>query len=131
MSEAQHTAGGAATAAAPVTAWSPFRYATFSVVWTATVVSNVGTWMYSAATGWLMTGLDADPLSVSLVQVAANLPMFLLALPAGALADIIDKRRFLIAIETTTTIVSALFAAMVWLNLVTPVSLLLFTFLVG
>jgi MFS family permease len=124
-------ASAAAAAPAAATPWSPFGYATFSVVWTATVVSNIGTWMYSAATGWLMTGLDADPLSVSLVQVAANLPMFLLAMPAGALADIIDKRRFLIVIESVTTIVSALFAAMVWLNLVTPVSLLLFTFLIG
>jgi MFS family permease/quinol monooxygenase YgiN len=128
MMKTQHSATGAPIAA---TAWSPFRYATFSVVWTATVVSNIGTWMYSAATGWLMTGLDADPLSVSLVQVAANLPMFLLALPAGALADIIDKRRFLIVVESVTTLVSALFAAMVWLNMVTPGSLLLFTFLIG
>src|ERR1700691_1126751 len=78
-----------------------------------------------------MTSLDASPLTVSLVQVAANLPMFLLAMPAGALADIIDKRRFLIVIESVTTIVSALFAAMVWLHLATPGSLLLFTFLIG
>jgi MFS family permease len=101
------------------------------VVWTATVVSNVGTWMYSAATGWLMTGLDADPLTVSLVQVAANLPMFLFALPAGALADMVDRRRFLIFIESTTTLVSGIFAAMVWMDKVTPLSLLWFTFLVG
>lgn len=124
------TAAGTATAE-PASAWSPFRYATFSVVWTATVVSNIGTWMYSAATGWLMTGLDADPVMVSLVQVAASLPMFLFAVPAGALADIIDKRRFLILIESVTTVVSAIFAAMVWLNMVTPLSLLLFTFLIG
>ena len=75
--------------------WIAFRHKTFRVVWTATVVANVGTWMYNAASGWLMTSLDADPLTVSLVQVASSLPMFLFALPAGALADIVDKRRYL------------------------------------
>src|SRR5260221_12160519 len=56
---------------------------------------SAGTCMYIAASGWLMTSLDADPLTVSLVQVASSLPMFLFALPAGALADIVDKRRYL------------------------------------
>src|SRR5882672_8702873 len=112
-------------------AWSPFRHATFSVLWTATVVSNIGSWMYSAASGWLMTGLNPDPLIVSLVQVATTLPIFLLALPAGALADVVDRRQFLIAVEVAITAISALFAAFVWLDLVTPLSLLLFTFLIG
>jgi MFS family permease len=101
------------------------------MLWTATVVSNVGTWMYNAASGWLMTSLNPDPLIVSLVQVATSLPMFLFAVPAGALADIIDKRRFLIVIESATTIVSAVIAALVWFSLVTPGTLLLFTFLLG
>ena len=112
-------------------AWSPFCHATFTVLWTATVISNIGTWMYNAASGWLMTSLNADPFMVSLVQVATSLPMFLFAVPAGALADIIDKRRFLIVIEGATTIVSAIIAALVWLSLVTPGALLLFTFLLG
>ena len=66
----------------------PFRHTTFTVLWIATVVSNVGTWMQNAAAGWLMTGLDPDPLVVSLVQAATSLPMFVFALPAGALAAI-------------------------------------------
>jgi MFS family permease len=111
--------------------WSPFRHATFRVLWTATVIANIGTWMYNAASGWLMTTLNADPLVVSLVQVATSLPMFLFALPAGALADIIDKRRFLIAIEGAITVVSGIIAALVWLDLVTPGALLVFTFLLG
>jgi predicted MFS family arabinose efflux permease len=128
--------GGTAPAVADsqpiaVSPWSPFRHATFTVLWTATVIANVGTWMYNAASGWLMTSLNADPLIVSMVQVATSLPMFLFALPAGALADIIDKRRFLIAIEGATTVVAAIIAALVWLSLVTPSTLLLFTFLLG
>ena len=74
--------------------WSPFRYPIFAVIWTATVIANVGTWMYNAASGWLMTSLNPHPLIVSLVQVATTLPIFLFAVPAGALADIVDKRRF-------------------------------------
>jgi MFS family permease len=111
--------------------WSPFRHAAFTVMWIATVVSNIGGWMYSAASGWLMTSLDASPLIVSLVQVATTLPLFLFAVPAGALADIVDRRKFLIISETIITIISAIYAAIVWLGAATPVNLLLFTFLIG
>src|SRR6185312_7272654 len=111
--------------------WRPFHHRTYAVIWTATVVANIGGWMYSAAAAWLMTSLDADPVMVSLVQVATSLPMFLFALPAGALADIIDKRRFLIVVEFGIMVVSASFATMVTLDLVTPVTLLLFMFVIG
>ena len=72
-------------------AFSPFRHPAFTVIWTASVAANIGTWMYTAASGWLMTSLAPDPLTVSLVQVAATLPIFLIAIPAGALADIVDR----------------------------------------
>jgi len=111
--------------------WSAFRHASFTVLWTATVVANIGSWMYNAASGWLMTNLDPDPLIVSMVQVATTLPMFLFALPAGALADIVDKRKFLIVTEAALTVVSAIFAAIVSLGAATPGNLLLFTFLAG
>src|SRR5258708_1209401 len=111
--------------------WIAFRQRAFTVVWIATVVANVGTWMYNAASGWLMTSLNSDPLTVSLVQVAGSLPMFLFALPAGALADTVDKRRFLIGAEIVLTVVAAASAVLVWLDLVTPSILLLFTFLLG
>jgi MFS family permease len=122
----------AATSVEPPTSpWSPFRHPTFTVLWIATVVSNIGGWMYSAASGWLMTSLNPDPFIVSMVQVATTLPMFLFALPAGALADIVDKRKFLIVAEIALTVVSAVFAGIVWLGLATPGNLLLFTFLIG
>jgi len=87
--------------------------------------------MYGAAAAWLMTSLNADPLIVSLVQVANSLPLFLFALPAGALADIFDKRRLILTLEILTTAVSALFATLVTLQLVTPIVLLWFLFLVA
>jgi MFS family permease len=111
--------------------WSPFRHAAFTVLWTATVVSNIGTWMYNAASGWLMTSLNPDPLIVSMVQAATSLPVFLFALPSGALADIVDKRRLLLFAEGVVTAVAAIFAAFVWFGLVTPANLLLFVFLIG
>src|SRR5258708_17387289 len=79
---------------------TPFRYATFTVLWIATVVANVGVWMQNAAAGWLMTGLTADPFLISLVQVATSVPIFVLALPAGALAAIVDRPRLLIGVHT-------------------------------
>src|SRR3984957_433615 len=112
-------------------AGSPFRHSAFTVIWIATVVSNVGGWMYSVASGWLMTGLDPNAFIVSMVQVANALPMFLFAIPAGALADIVNQRRFLIVGESTITAVSAAFAMLVWLHLITPASLLLFSFVVA
>ncbi len=111
--------------------WSAFRYRTYTVIWIASVVASIGTWMYNAGSGWLMTSLNANPLIISLVQVATSLPMFLFAMPAGALADMVDRRRFLIFGETATMIASAIFAALVWFHLVTPFSLLLFMFLIG
>jgi len=110
---------------------SPFRHPAFTVIWTASVASNLGTWMYTAASGWLMTGLNPDPLIVSLVQVAASLPIFLVAIPAGALADIVDRRRFLIGGEIANTAIAAIFAVLVSLNLVTAPVLLVFTFVIG
>ena len=111
--------------------WSALRHDVFRWLWIATVVSNVGGWMYSAAAAWLMTSLNADPLVVSLVQVATSLPLFLFALPAGALADVLDKRRLILTLEILTTVLSALFAGLVTLQLVTPGVLLLFLFLIG
>ena len=108
---------------------SPFRFATFTVLWVATVVSNIGTWMQNAAASWLMTGLDPDPFIVSLVQVATSLPLFLFALPAGALADIVDRRRLLISMQVALSVLVAAFGVLVWVGNVTPSFLLAFSFL--
>jgi MFS family permease len=121
----------AATTERASSRWGPFGYAAFTVIWSASAVSNVGTAMFDTASGWLITSLNANPMAVSLVQVAVTLPLFLFTLPAGALADVIDSRRMLIAMEIATIVISAIFAAIVSLGLATPVSLLLTTFLLG
>jgi len=87
--------------------------------------------MYSAAAAWLMTELTKDAFVVSLVQVAGSAPLFLLALLAGALSDVVDKRKLLIWGESATAVLSAAFAAVVWMNWVTPASLLWFMLLIS
>jgi predicted MFS family arabinose efflux permease len=111
--------------------WAPFRHRTFALIWIGTVVSNIGGWMSSAASGWLMTSLDSTPFVVALVQVATSLPLFLLAIPAGALSDIVDRRRFLLAGELAIMASSVVFAVLVTRHLITPWSLLLMTFIVS
>ena len=130
---AQPTANAAGTPSAPAapSAWDALRYPVFRSLWIATVVSNIGAWMYNAASGWLTTSLSPSPLIVSLVQVANSLPLFLFALPAGALADMLDKRRLILALEILTTAFSAVFALLVTLHAVGPTLLLLFIFLLG
>jgi MFS family permease len=108
----------------------PFRHRTYRILWSASFVANTGSWMYAAASAWLMTSLDSDPLLVSLVQVAASLPMFLFALPAGAAADIVDKRPFLIAVDIAMLVATSAFAVFVWRGWVTPTILLIFVFLI-
>ena len=123
------------TAAAPIdpapSRWGPFGHLAFTVIWTASLVSNVGTAMFDTASGWLITSLDANPITVSLVQVAVSLPLFLFTLPSGALADVIDSRRLLISVEVAILAVSVVFAGLVSLNLATPLLLLATTFLLG
>ncbi len=112
-------------------AWSPLRNVLFRSLWIATIVSNVGTWMQDVGAGWLMTSLSSSPAMVALVQSADSFPLMLLALPAGALADIVDRRRLLIAIQIYLVIVAGTLGLLSLLALTTAWSLLGFTFALG
>ncbi len=111
--------------------WAPLRTRAFAVIWTATLVSNIGLWIRDVASGWLMTEMAPSPLLVALVQGAMTLPIFLLALPAGALADILDRRRMLVAIQGFTALLSVAMAVAMATGAMTPTLLLVFTFLAG
>lgn len=115
----------------PEKAAGPLGFPVFRALWIATIVSNVGTWMHDVGAGWLMTSLSPSPLLVALVQAATTLPMFLLALPAGALADIVDRRRMLMAAQTLGLLAAALLAILTLFDLVTPEVLLAGTFMLG
>ena len=123
----------ASTAVVPVvqSAWSPLKNGLFRGLWIATIVSNVGTWMQDVGAGWLMTSLSSSPSLVALVEAADSLPVMLLALPAGAIADIVDRRRLLIATQVYLMVIAAALGILTWLNVMTPWMLLGFTFALG
>src|SRR5215471_17619747 len=96
-------------------AWAPLASGAFCWLWVANIVNSLGTWIQNTASGWIMTDLAPSPIMVSLVQTAAQLPVFLLALPAGALADVMDRKRnliltntFMLAVAGTLAIAAAL-----------------------
>ena len=111
--------------------WSPLRNTLFRNLWIASIVSNLGTWMHDVGAGWLMTSLSSSPSMVALVEAADSLPVMLLAMPAGALADIVDRRRLLIGVQIYFLFVISALAMLTWLELTTPWALLGFTFAVA
>ncbi len=118
-------------AVAPRSAWSPLAYKVFRWLWIASVASNVGTWMQNVGAAWLMTSLAPTPLMVALVQTATNLPVFLFGIPAGALADMVDRRKLLIASQIWMLLAAG---ALGWLCLaggIGPWGLLWLTFALG
>src|SRR5262249_1518444 len=112
-------------------AWSPLRRQLFRSLWIASLASNVGTWMQNVGAAWLMTDLAASPLTVALVQAATNLPFFILAVPAGALADIVDRRRLLLVAQSWMLLVAVALAVVTFTDQMTPWLLLALTFLLG
>ncbi|WP_028311633.1 MFS transporter [Derxia gummosa] len=88
-----------APAAASGGSFAPLRRPVFAVLWIATVLGNIGSFMRDVASGWLVTELSPSPAAAALIQTAATLPVFLLAIPAGVLSDILDRRRFLIGVQ--------------------------------
>lgn len=117
-----------ATQASP---WSPFRERAFALLWTATLISNTGTWMHDIGAGWLMTTLTPSPATIALVQAATTAPVFLFALFAGALADRIEKKRLLILVNVFMAIAAAMMALAVQAGAMTPGLLVAFTFALG
>ena len=112
-------------------AWSPFKIPAFRMLWIATLASNIGTWMHDIGAGWLMTSLSSTPVMVALVQTATTLPIFLLAMPAGALSDIIDRRRYLIVVQVWMVLVAGLLGILTLSGITTAWTLVALTFAMG
>ncbi|SCC09530.1 Predicted arabinose efflux permease, MFS family [Kosakonia oryzendophytica] len=112
-------------------AWQPLRQRVFRMLWIATVVSNIGSWMSDIGVNWTMLSLSADPLAVALVQAASSLPMFLFVLPAGVLADIVERRKILLFSQVWTFCAAAGLALLSFTGNVTPEVLLAATFLLS
>lgn len=112
-------------------AWAPLGEPVFRSLWIAAVVSYTGTWMQNVGAGWLMTQLSDSPLMVSLVQAAATIPVFLAVLPAGALADMVDRRRVLLFTQSWMIVAAAALGVLTLFHAASPWVLLSFTFLLG
>lgn len=110
---------------------APLRQPEFRDLWIANFLSNLGTIMHGAAAAWLMTTLTHSPLLIGLVQTAASLPAFLLGAAGGALADLMDRRRLLVAAQLWMMATAALMAAMAWRGSLRPESLLILLLLLG
>lgn len=108
--------------------WRPLRTPAFRNLLLADVVSDVGTFMQSVGAAWLMISLNAGPIYVALIQTAAALPFFVFALPAGAIGDIVDRRKLILNTETWMFIVALTVALLTLGGWMTPLLLLLLTF---
>lgn len=112
-------------------AWTPMRHPVFRMLWIAILFVNIASWMQDVGAGWLMTTLAPTPVMVSLVQAATSTPFFLLAIPAGALADIVDRRRFLISTQIWLACCAGALGILTLTGLTNSVLLLVFTFCLG
>ncbi|WLD98647.1 MFS transporter [Agrobacterium leguminum] len=111
--------------------FAPLAQPVFAVLWAATVLGNTGSFMRDVASSWLMTDLSASPAAVAMVQAAGTLPIFLLAIPAGVLTDILDRRKFLIAVQLLLASVSVTLMVLSHTGLLSVSALIGLTFLGG
>src|SRR5579862_1668084 len=110
-----------------MSAWSPLRLPLFRNRWLASLVSNLGSWMQDTSATWLMALLTTSPLLIALMQTAASLPVLLLGLPAGATADIFDRRRLLIFWQTWMLAAAAALSVLTFGGGIGPATLLSLT----
>ncbi len=111
--------------------FAPLRAPIYRALWIATLASNVGTWMQDVGAAWLMTSLTPSPAMVALVRTSSSLPMFLLALPAGALADVVDRRVLLLITQTWMLLAALVLGLLTLAGVTTPWILLGVTFTLG
>ena len=109
----------------------PLHEPLFRTLWIAAVVSYTGTWMQNVGAAWLMTSLTMSPLMVGLVQAAGSIAVFLVVLPAGAIADVVDRRKLLLFTQTWMVVAAAGLGVLTLAGRITPALLLLFTLLMG
>ncbi|MFC9789873.1 MFS transporter [Rhodococcus sp. NPDC127528] len=116
---------------AEVSGWAPFRRRMFTALWLAQLGSNIGTWMQTVGAQWMLVDVSHAATLVALVQTASMAPMLLLALPAGVLADVLDRRWLLLITQAAMASVAAVIAILTAANVMTPALLLTMTFLLG
>ena len=115
----------------PGSPWTPLKLPVFRLLWGTWVTANICMWMSDVAAAWMMSALTTTPIWVALVQTASTLPVLLLGLPSGALADILDRRRYFIVTQFWLAGTAAALCLAVLFDLLTPPLLLALTFANG
>ncbi len=131
MPDSDRNSPARTTPGADLGALAPFQHGVFAMLWSTWLIANLCMWMNDVAAAWLMTTLTSKPIWVALVQTAATLPVFLLGLPSGALADILNRKHFLFFTQVWVAVVGSLLALAVFMQAVTPPLLLMLLFLNG
>lgn len=116
---------------APHGPWSPLGQPTFRALWLAILVGNIGTWVHDVAAAWVMAETTNSPLMVAAVQSATTLPVVVLAIVAGTLADIVDRRRYLILAQLWMLLVASTLAVLAHMDRLGPWTLVALTFALG
>lgn len=111
--------------------WAPLKIKVFRMLWVVWLTANICMWMNDVAASWMMTSLTTSPTWVALVQTASNIPVFLLGLPSGALADILNRKRYFVATQIWVAINAALLCFLSFFNLLNAPLLLFLTFING
>ena len=119
------------SASAAVSPWAPLRRRAFLWLWVGVLVNSVGLWAQTVGAQWLLVSGPGGATLVTLVQTASTLPMMLLALPAGVLADAFDRRWLMFGVQCYFIVVALLLAVLTAAGLMPPALLLAFTFAVG
>src|SRR5271155_945443 len=114
-------------ASPPVSPWHPLRIRIFRNLLIADLVSDIGNFMQTVGAAWLMTTLTSSSLYIALIQTASALPFFLLALPAGSIGDIFDRRKLILGTETWMLVVATVLAGVTFSGRMTPWLLLFLT----
>lgn len=122
---------GAAQGPASVSPFAPLALPVFRMLWFTWLAANISMWMHDVAAAWMMTSLTTTPIWVALVQTASTLPVFLLGLPSGALADILDRKRFFFVTQLWVAAVALVLCVTIFSGVMTPTLLLLLTFANG
>ena len=112
-------------------AWAPLRVRAFRALWLASLVGLTGTWFQTVGAQWLLLDEPHAPTLVALVQTATTAPVVLFGLVGGVLADTLDRRRLLIAVQLSVAGVGALLAALTYSDQMPPALLLLLIFVLG
>ncbi|WP_141441157.1 MFS transporter [Vreelandella titanicae] len=127
MSKAQSTH----LPASPDSAFAPLRQTLFAVLWAATIIGSIGSFVRDVTSAWLVTDLSSSPAAVAMVQAAAALPVFLLAIPAGVLSDMLDRRKLLICVQLLLACVSICLVILSLTDQHSVASLIILTFIGG